>query len=447
MRDFLEALDQHKELRRVKDEVNAKFEISAIHIKVQAEKGPALLFENVKGSKIPVLVNLLATRRRLALALGLPADIDNAALNATLAERMKKPLPPEIVSTGPCKEQILAAPEVDLTSYPIMTMHEKDAGPYITGAFIVAKNPETGLQNLSYHRLLLRGKNKLGILMEPRHLWECYRIADARNEPLKIAIVLGYHPMLGIAASTGMPVGTDDYALAGAMGGAPVKLVKAEDSDLMVPADAEMVLEGVILPKIRETEAPYGEYTGYYGTVGERPMVEVKKITQRKNPIYYSITAKTSEVGYYFLAKTIRTQEEIKAVVPSVQAANFLQTFTFVLSLKKIREGDPRKAMLAAITANDSVKICIAVDDDINTKNADDVLWAIATRCDPASGTFIIPNTYGQGLDPSAHGEDENRVWSIMCIDATKPLGRPFAERTYMPTIKDVERMKREGLL
>ena len=134
-------------------------------------------------------------------------------------------------------------------------------------------------------------------------------------------------------------------------------------------------------------------------------------------------------------------------MVPSVQVANFLQTFTFVLSLKKIREGDPRKAMLAAINANDSVKICIAVDDDINTKSADDVLWAIATRCDPASGTFIIPNTYGQGLDPSAHGEDENRVWSIMCIDATKPLGRPFAERTYMPTIKDVERMKREGLL
>lgn len=447
LRDFLELLDQHKELRKVTDEVNAKFEISAIHMKVQAEKGPALLFDNVKGFRIPVLVNLLATRRRLALALGLPADIDNVELNTTITERMRTPVKPEIVASGPCKETIIGASEVDLTSYPIVTMHEKDAGPYVTGAFIVAKNPETGVQNISYHRLLLKGRNTFGILMEPRHMWECYQIADARGEPLKIAIVLGYHPLLGIAASTGTPMGTDEYALAGSLGARPVRLVKAEDSDLLVPADAEMVMEGVVLPKVRELEAPYGEYTGYYGTVGMRPVVEVRKITQRKNPIYYSITAKSSEVGYYFLAKTIRTLEQIQAVVPSVKAANFLTTFVFVICLKKLREGEARKAMLAAFTANDSIKICIAVDDDINPKNSDEVWWAIATRCDPAQGTFVIPNTYGQGLDPSAHGEDENRVWSLMCIDATRSLTKPFAERTYMPTIKDVERMKREGLL
>lgn len=446
-RDFVELLDQNKELRRVKDEVNPKFEISAIHIKVQSEKGPALLFENVKNSKIPVLVNLLATRRRLALALGLPADIDNAAINATMSERMKVPVKPEIVSTGPCKEVIIGASDVDLTKYPIVTMHEKDAGPYITGAYIVAKNPETGVQNISYHRLLLRGKNKLGILMEPRHLWEIYRIADSRKEPLKIAIVLGYHPLVGIAASTGLPAGSDEYALASSLGGRPLQLVKAEESDLLVPADAEMVLEGVVLPQVREIEAPYGEYTGYYGTVGMRPIVEIKKITQRKNPIYYSITAKSTEMGYYFLAKTIRTLEQIQACVPSVKAANFIQTFMFVVCLKKLREGEARKAMLAAITANDSIKICIAVDDDIDPKKSDEVLWAMATRCDPEKGTFIIPNTAGQGLDPSAHGEDENRVWSIMCIDATRSLTKPFAERTYMPTLKDVERMKKEGLL
>jgi UbiD family decarboxylase len=119
-----------------------------------------------------------------------------------------------------------------------------------------------------------------------------------------------------------------------------VRLVKAEDSDLLVPADAETVMEGVVLPKVRELEAPYGEYTGYYGTVGMRPVVEVRKITQRKNPIYYSITAKSSEVGYYFLAKTIRTLEQIQAIVPSVKTANFLTTFVFVICLKKLREGE-----------------------------------------------------------------------------------------------------------
>ena len=446
-RDFLELLDQHRELRRVPDEVNAKFEVSAIHIRVQSEKGPALLFENVKGFNMPVVVNLLATRRRLALALGLPADIDNAAINATISERMKNPVKPEIVSSGPCKEVVIGASEVDLMSYPIVTMHEKDAGPYITGAYVVAKNPETGVQNISYHRFLLRGRNKLGVLMEPRHLWEIYQAADSRNEPLKIAIVLGYHPLVGVAASTGLPLGSDEYTLASSLGARPLKLVKAEESDLLVPADAEIVMEAEVLPKVRELEAPYGEYTGYYGAVGMRPVVEIKKITQRKDPIYYSITAKSTEMGYYFLAKTIRTLEQIQACVPSVKAANFIQTFTYVVALKKIREGEARKAMLAALTANDSIKICIAVDDDINPRNSDEVLWAIATRCDPAKGTFIIPDTAGQGLDPSAEGEDENRVWSILCIDATRSLTRPFAERTYMPTIKDVERMKRDGLL
>jgi 2,5-furandicarboxylate decarboxylase 1 len=428
-------------------EVIPKFEIAATHMKVQAEKGPALLFENVKGFTMPVLVNLLSSRRRLALALGLAADTNVEALNKTMSDRMRNFIKPEIVSTGPCKEVILNSQQVDLTKYPIVTMHEKDAGPYITAGFIVTRDPETGIQNLSYHRLLFKSKNKLGILMEPRHLHAYYKKADRMNQPLKIAIVIGYHPLVGMSASTGLPIGQDEYALAGALISHPIKLVKAEDSDLLVPADAEIVLEGVVLPKIRETEAPYGEYTGYYGVVGKRPVIEVRKITQKKEPIYYSITARSSEVGYYFIAKTIRTLDTIRETVPSVKSANFLQTFFYVISLKKEHEGEGRKAMLAAIAANDTIKYCVAVDDDINTRNMEEVIWAIATRCDPAKDTFIIPRTFGQTLDPSAEGEDEARVWSLMCIDATRPIGKPFAERSRIPTLEEIKKMKLEGKL
>jgi len=446
-RYFLKVLEENNELRREKKEVNVKYEIAALHMKAQAERGPALLFENVKGYDMPVLVNVLAGRRRLALALGLPADIKSEALDSELSKRVKYQIEPKLLSWAPCKEVILDESQLDLRKYPIVTMHEKDAGPYMTGGFVVTRDPETGVQNLSYHRLLLKGRNRFGIFMEPRHLWHILKKADEKGEPLNIAVVVGYHPVVGIAASTSPPLGENEYALAGALINHPIQLVKAENSDLLIPADAEIVLEGVIPPKEREIEAPYGEYTGYYGIPRPSPIFEVKKITQRKDPIYYTITARSAEMGYYFIAKTVRTFERIKEAIPTVKQAAFLQTFFYVISLKKEREGDARRAMMVALAANDSIKICVAVDDDINPRNPEEVIWSIATRCDPSDDIFVIPHTYGQILDPSAEGEGPGRVWSPLCIDATRPITRPFAERARIPSVEDVERMKQQGLL
>lgn len=447
LRNYLKILEENNELRREKGEVNVKFEIAAIHMKAQAERGPAILFENVKGFDIPVLVNVLSTRRRLALALGLPADVNYGVIFKELSKRIKREIEPKLVPTAPCKEVTLDESELDLRKYPIPTMHEKDAGPYITGGFIVAKDPETGEQNLSYHRLLLKGRNRLGIMMEPRHLWHLYKKADEKGEPLDIAIVIGYHPVVGIAASTGLPLGQNEYAFAGSLINHPIQLVKAENSDLLIPADAEIVMEGVILPKEREMEGPYGEYTGYYGIPGMRPIVEVRRITQRKDPIYYSITARSAEMGYYFIAKTVRTFERIKESVPTVKQASFLQTFFYVISVKKEREGDGRRAMIAALAANDSIKVCVAVDDDVNPRNPEEVIWAIATRCDPTKDVFVIPRTHGQTLDPSAEGEGAGRVWSLLCIDATKPITRPFPGRARIPSLEEIQKMKEQGLL
>lgn len=446
-RDYLKLLEQNGELRRETNEVCTKFEIASIHMKTQSEKGPAILFENVRGYKMPVVVNLLSTRRRLALALGLPVDIQFERMNEHLIKAVKQEIDPVVLPTGPCKEIVIEEKDVDLTKYPVVTMHEKDAGPYMTGGFVVARDPETGAQNLSFHRFLLKGKDKFGVLLEPRHLWHIYNKADALNKPLKIAIVLGYHPSVGIGAASGLPIGRNEYALAGSLIGHPVELVKAETSDLLVPADSEIVMEGEILPRVRELEAPYGEFTGYYGVQGMRPVVQIKKITQKKDPIYYSITARSAELGYYFIAKTVMTQEKLKDELPGVKSANFLQTFFFVISLKKEREGDGRRAMLSAIAANDSIKICVAVDEDINTRNPEEVIWAIATRCNPSKGTTVIPHVYGQMLDPSAEGENESRVWSLMLIDATKPLNAPFPERAKIFSLEEIAKMKKEGKL
>lgn len=444
-RGYLKILEENGELIKERKEVNVKYEIASLHMKAQAERGPAILFENVKGYSMPVLVNLLSTRTRLALALGLPKDAKRELIDEILRERIKKEVKPEVIDTAPCKEVIIE--DVDLTKYPIPIMHEKDAGPYLTGGFIVAKHPETGIQNLSYHRLLLKGKKRFGILMEPRHLWHFYKRAEELNMPLKIAIVIGYHPLIGIAAATGLPLGQDEYSFAGGLLNHPVRLVKAEDSDLLVPADAEIVMEGKVLPNVRELEGPYGEYTGYYGIPGMRPIVEIDKITQRKNPIFYSITARSAEMGYYFIAKTIRTLERVKEVVPTVKSASFLQTFFYVISLKKEREGDGRRAMIAALAANDSIKVCVAVDEDVDPRNMEEVLWAIATRTNPSKDIFVIPNTQGQMLDPAGEGEGPGRVWSILCIDATKPITQPFPERARILSLEEIDKMKKEGLL
>ncbi|MDG6905787.1 MAG: UbiD family decarboxylase [Nitrososphaerota archaeon] len=438
-------MEQNKELKRETKEVTTKFEIAAIHMKTQGEKGPAILFENVKGYDIPVLVNVLSTRRRLALALNLPVDSEFEKINDALIQRVKEEIQPIVLPTGPCKEVIIDEKDIDLTKYPIVTMHEKDAGPYMTGGFVVVRDPETGKQNISFHRFLLKGKNKFGVLLEPRHLWHIHRISERMAKTLKIAIVLGYHPAIGIGGASGLPLKGREYELAGSLVGHPIQLVKAENSDLLVPADAEIVMEGEILLGAREIEAPYGEFTGYYGVRGMRPVVVIRKITQRKDPIYYSITARSAELGYYFIAKTVMTQERLKEEISGIKSANFLQTFFFVISLKKEREGDAKRAMLAAIAANDSIKVCIAVDDDINSRNPEEVIWAIATRCNPAKDTTIIPRVYGQMLDPSAEGEDENRVWSLLLIDATKPLGKSFAERSRIPSLEEIAQMKKDG--
>ena len=447
LRGYLRLLEQNGELKRETKEVSTKFEIASIHMKVQAEKGPALLFENVTGSKIPVLANLLATRRRLALSLGLSADSSYEATNGEVLQRARKRIDPIILDKGPCNEVVIEGDKVDVTKYPLVTMHEFDAGPYMTGGIVVARDPETGHQNLSFHRFLLKGKNRFGVFMEPRHLWHIYQQMEARNEPLKIAVILGYHPAIGIAGATGLPLGTNEYALAGSLAGNPIQLVKAQLSDLMVPAETEIVMEGEILPNIREPEGPYGEYTGYYGEPRPRPVFVVRKITQCQNPIYYSITARSAEEGYYFAAKTVLTLDRLKGEVPGVKAANFLQTFFFVISLRKERDGDGKKAAISAIAANDSIKYCVVVDDDVNPREPSEVLWAMATRCDPSKGVSIIPHVFGQTLDPSAEGEGAGRVWSLMIVDATKPLNAPFARRAKIPTLAEIEAMKAQGKL
>lgn len=434
LRGFLKILEDEGLLRRFKEEVDPRFEIAAHHMKAQMEKGPAILFENVKGHDMPVVANLLGTRQRLALALGLPKETSREMINDDVRRRARIPGSTNTVSDAPCKEVVLEGDQLDLRKLPAPVIHEKDAGPYITAGMVIARDPETGVGNVSIHRLQVKGKKRLGILIEPRHLFQLVRRANEANRPLEVAIAIGAHPIIYMAALAGLPLGEDEFAFAGALAGEPTEMVKCESVDLKVPACSEIVLEGEIPPGVLEVEGPFAEYTGYYAPAGPRQVVEVKTVTHRSDAIFYTMISRSTELAMYHVCKYVKTYDAIKSVVPTLQRIYFPETYWLIVSIKKTRRGEARNAMLAAMNSSDVIKHVIVVDDDIQVDNLREVLWAIATRFQADKDLLLIKRTWGASLDPSS----DRGVWTMMGIDATKPLGKPYPERARIPTLEEL---------
>ena len=280
LREFLNLLEEKGELLKTKKPVDVKFEISSYIRKTSDQHGPALLFENVKNFTMPVVGGVFATRERAFLALeSSPQDYVNRFEHA-----LDHVLPPKLVSSAPCKDVIHTGKDVDLTRLPIPTFSEKDPAPFITLGLCISRDPKGGGKNTSIYRLQLKGRNRLGIMAQQlvRQLTE----AESIGKGLPIAIAIGTDPVLALATQWMAPYGTDELALAGALRGEPVEVVKAETVDLEVPATAEIIIEGTVLPNVREEEGPFGEVSGYYTPANPKPIIEVSAITHRRNPIY-----------------------------------------------------------------------------------------------------------------------------------------------------------------
>lgn len=442
LRGYLSHLEEQGQLLRVKEAVEAKFEIAAGIRKTSDIEGPALLFENVKG--FPgwrVLGGLFATRKLVALGLGVPQD---QMLERYLTLEDKR-IPPEMVSSGPVKEIKWTGAQVDLSKLPIVTHASKDCGPYVTIGVQVGKDPETHIRNLSIHRMLVLGKDKLSLWAPAdHHLGRMILKAEEKNRGLEVATAIGVEPSLVIGSQAKVPYGIDEYHVAGGLRGAAVKLIKCETIDVEVPASAEIVIEGVTIPGERVADGPYGEYPGCYSEAKQAPVLKVTAITMRKNPIYQTaltgmpVTENHTLIEYGNAAVVYR---EVKKIVPEVRAVNMTPGGTFrhhvVVSIKKRAENEGRNVILALLAMGIGLKQVIVVDHDIDPFDPMQVEWAMSTRFQADKDAIIVPRIACSTLDPSC---PENRVTAGLGIDATAPMKEHWRfEKVEIPGVDKIK--------
>lgn len=425
---------------RVRKEVDPKFELCGVVRKFQDEgRYPLVYFEKVKGSRFPVASNLFASPSRLAIAFGAK---ESSLLQDYMASEDRK-IPSRMVSDGPVKENVIKGEKLDLGFLPHITHCEKDAGPYITSGVSVFKDPDTGVYDTGIFRLMWKGNKQFGVLFgDYSKAMHVIRKYEAKGQPTEMAFFIGHHPASTLTSQTKVPLGLDEFSVMGGLLGEPVDLVQCETVDIRVPAYAEIVVEGKILPDVREPEAPFGEYTWYYGLERMSHVLEVSAVTYRNDPIYHDIFS--AHADHNMAAKVQReavTYKRIKLAVPTIRDVELplsgnCRHIAYV-SFKKDYDGQGKIASLSALAADPMIKLAVIVDDDINVRNEMEVWWAVATRTQADRALTIVPEAYVAELDPSAHSirsrADRGSLNTKWSIDATRPIDQPFQEKADVP--------------
>jgi 2,5-furandicarboxylate decarboxylase 1 len=439
MRDWIARLQEADELYTVKRPVDPRTEMGAL---LYQSRDKGLLFENLTGYPgWRTLGQAPANPRHAALAFGTTLE----DLIPTAADLVGKTVAPRMVSTGPVKEVVRRDADVNLLELPAHVAGVRDAGPFIASGLIVSRDPDTGRRNVAFHRLQVKGPRRTGILLLPRHTWQNYRKYEARGEPMPVAIFIGHHPLYYMAAAVTGPYGLDEFEVAGSFLGEPVPLVRCESVDLEVPADAEIVLEGHILPHIREDEGPFSEFQDYYvAGMGQNPIVEFQAMTMRRDAIFKAIQNGSEVEGcvYHKVPMAATIYRRLKNVAGFVDLKNVMMLpgiFSVVVQLTQRLRGEAKQVLLGALASEYlHPKVAIAVDEDVNIFNPAEIIWAISTRVDPATDITVIPELRSHPMDPTAReigitGQAGwQRLGSKVLIDATRPpLNDPDRRRQF----------------
>jgi len=464
LRDFIAQLEQLGELKRIQATIDPYLEMTEICDRVLRTGGPAILFEHPKGHTIPVLGNLFGTPRRVALGMG--ADNMDALRDVgKLLAFLKEPDPPKgmrdaweklpifkkvldmapkKVGRPPCQEQVIEAADVDLAQLPVQHCWPEDAGPLITWGLVVTRGPNKPRQNLGIYRQQVIGRNKV-IMRWLAHRGGALDFRDWQQarpgEPFPIAVALGADPATILAAVTPVPDALSEYAFAGLLRGSRTELAQCLNSDLQIPASAEFVLEGYIAPGETALEGPFGDHTGYYNEVDRFPVFTIDRITHRENPVYHStytgrppdepaiLGVALNEVFVPILQKQF--PEIIDFYLPPEGCSYRLA----VVAMRKQYSGHAKRVMLGVwsfLRQFMYTKFVIVVDEDVNTRDWKDVIWAMTTRMDPVRDTVTIENTPIDYLDfaspvsglGSKIGFDATNKWPG---ETTREWGRPIA--------------------
>ncbi|MAY16818.1 4-hydroxy-3-polyprenylbenzoate decarboxylase [Methylophaga sp.] len=451
LRDFITNLEKQGELKRITTEVDPHLEMTEICDRVLRAGGPAILFENPKGSKIPVLANLFGTPKRVALGMG-EDSVEALREVGKLLAFLKEPEPPKgmkdawdklpifrqvlnmgpkVVKKAPCQEQVIEGDDIDLGEYPIQLCWSEDAAPLITWGLVVTKGPHKTRQNLGIYRQQVIGKNRV-IMRWLSHRGGALDFKEWQQthpgEPFPIAVVLGCDPATILGAVTPVPDTLSEYAFAGLLRGSKTELVKCIGSDLQVPAQAEIVLEGFIYPDDMAPEGPYGDHTGYYNEIDSFPVFTIERITQRKNPIYHSTYTGRPPDEPAILGVALNEvfvpilQKQFPEIVDFYLPPEGCSYRMAVVRMKKQYAGHAKRVMMGVwsfLRQFMYTKFVIVVDDDVNVRDWQDVIWAITTRMDPARDTVLIENTPIDYLD---FASPVSGLGSKMGMDATNKL-------------------------
>lgn len=418
--------------------VKTKFEPPAVISKLASQgRYPAVFFNRVSGYDMPVVSNLFASRRRMALAL----ECAEEGLHEAYRARENNRIEPGLVNSGPVKQVIKTKKDIDLTQFPIITHNEKDAGPYITGGAMVVKDPETGIRNIGMYRHMLHNKKQLGIhLAETSHSALVYEKYVRQGRPMEVAITVGMHPSFYLGVLSFVPFGVDEYTVVGGLMEEPLTLVKCETVDLEVPAMAEIVIEGKIDPQARQADGPFGEYTSVYGKQLMNPVIDVTAITMRKDPIYLDVLS--GHIDQQLLGGIPRLSSIYKAVwtaCPTVKDVFMPPSgycrFICYISIEKRHEGEAKNAACAAFAADPFIKYAVVVDSDVNIFDDASICRAIAGRVHADEDIFLIKNAKGHPLDPTAR---DGFLVSKVGIDATKPL-KGYPETVTVPGFNEID--------
>ncbi|MBI2231487.1 MAG: UbiD family decarboxylase [Deltaproteobacteria bacterium] len=432
LRQFLQVLQDRGELLSIEEEVDLRFELSEYLKQFDAMHGPALLFKSVKGHGGQIAGNLIGTKKRLALAFGVK---DEEKLLETFLKRRARKIEPRKVRSGPVKQVIVREQkEVDLTALPIPTYHEGDGGPYISCGILVSKSPSSGLRSMGLHRLQIKGKRRMGVHLSNPPISAFAAEAERDGKPLDVAVALGVHPVLLLASVVTSP-NEDKLAIASSLLGSAVEMVRCATVDCEVPAHAELVIEGRVLPNVREKEGPFGETSGYYFS-DDSCVIEATGVSHRKEPILQALHPTVQEVallgGPAGEAEMLRMLRQRGFAVQDLVVNQSSNRTHVALSLRKKHDGEARQLLYFLLSGVPYIKHAVVVDDDVNVHDAQEIEWAISTRFQADNDLVIVPNLPARSIDPSKKaGEFTTKAG----LDATVPMAqRERFKRIGVPT-------------
>lgn len=416
LRELLAWLESRGQVVHVQKEVDPAYELVAAAKKINEATGKAVYFEHVKGSRYPVLSYALANRDGIAAAL----NMSPLQMTQQWDQRERQQLPYRVVETGPAQEIVEQDP--NLYDLPLCIHSDGNQGRYITGGVLVARHPALGMMNASFNRCQLVNEKKLRVrMMPPQHLGVFYEAAEKLDRPLEVAIVLGASPAVMYSGASKIPIDRDELEFAGALANERLDVVRCKTIDVLVPANAEIVIEGKVLPHVREAEGPFGEFTDSYVPVMENHVFEVTCITRRKDAFWHDIFAGGREdlnlLGLPIEAEIFNHIKKFAnpADILDVYAAPFV--FGCFIRMKKSDEQQPKNILLSALASYAWTQFVVVVDEDVDIRKPNDVFWAIQTRCCPEKDVMVIP-----GVSSYTREDVKDENIGKLGIDATAPL-------------------------